>query len=159
MVQPCILWREGEGMENSGEIYITECLCLVNKNRIVSVMVWGSLATTVLAIWTFSMKTWCGKVWQNIVRKPYWFCRQHIWRQKSTIRVSTWQWSGPHGASNCRMAGAGHIHHSMAIQIPDLDDIDQVWDFMDRKIVRVMPATRNDLIRDLLNSCLNIIVA
>ena len=34
----------------------------------------------------------------------------------------------------------------------DLNMIEQVWDFMDREIVRVMPVTRNDLIRALHNS-------
>ena len=67
-------------------------------------------------------------------------------------RVSTWQCSGPHGASNCRMVGAaGHIHH-----FNDLDIIEQVWDSMGIKIVRVMHVARNDLIRALHNSWLNI---
>ena len=40
-VQPCIFWREDEGMDNSrGEIYVPECLRMVNRNRIVSEMVW-----------------------------------------------------------------------------------------------------------------------
>ena len=60
----------------------------------------------------------CGQLCENIVRKPSWFCRKHIWRQKSSIRVSTWQYSGPHGTSNCHMVGAaGHIHHSMDIPL------------------------------------------
>ena len=95
------VWR------TAGEKYVPECLRMVTRNRIVSVMMWGPLATTVLAIGSFSMITWM----RNIVRKLSWFCREHIWQQKSSIR--------PHGESNCRMvAAAGQIHHSMAILVP-----------------------------------------
>ena len=37
-------------------------------------------------------------------------------------------------------------------QSPDLKTIEQVWEFMRKEIVRVMPVTRNDLIRALHNS-------
>ena len=46
----------------------------------------------------------------------------------------------------------------MAIPVPDLYTIEHVLNFMDRKIARVMPVTRNDLIRALHNSWLNITV-
>ena len=45
------VWR------TAGEKYIHECLYKVIRNRIVFVMVWGSSATTVLTICSFSMKT------------------------------------------------------------------------------------------------------
>ena len=35
----------------------------------------------------------CGQLCQNIFRKPSWFCRKHIWGQKSSIPVLTWQCS------------------------------------------------------------------
>ena len=43
-------------------------------------------------------------------------------------------------------------------QSPDLKMIEQVWDFMDRDIVKIMPVTGNDLFRALHNSWLNITV-
>ena len=43
-------------------------------------------------------------------------------------------------------------------QSPDLNMMEQVWNFMGRDLVRVMPVTRNDLIRALHNSWLNITV-
>ena len=63
----------------------------------------------------------------------------------------------PHGASNCRMVGvARYIHHSMASA--DLNIIEHVCCFMGREVVKVMHVTRNDLIRALYNSWLNITV-
>ena len=44
-------------MENSRGGYIPECLHMVNRNRIVSVMVWALLASVDLAIRSLSMKT------------------------------------------------------------------------------------------------------
>ena len=43
-------------------------------------------------------------------------------------------------------------------QSPDLNIAEQVWDFMGTEIVKVMPVTRNDLIRALHNSWRNITV-
>ena len=130
---------------------------MVNRNQIVYVKVWGSLATTLLG--HYRWKRECGQFCKSIVRKPSRFCRKHTWPQKSSIRASTWQCSGPYGASNCRICGAtGYIHHPMAISVPDLNIIEKVWDFMGREIVRVMPVTRNYPIRVLHNSWLNITV-
>ena len=55
------VWR------TAGEKYIPECLRIVDRTQIVSVMVWGSLAITVLAIWSFLMKTW---IWEHC-QKPF----------------------------------------------------------------------------------------
>ena len=51
------------------------------------------LATTVLAIWSFSMKTWMRTNMSEHCHKRSWFCRKRIWRPKASIRVSTWQCS------------------------------------------------------------------
>ena len=101
------------------EKYVPECPRTVNRNRIVSVMVWGHWLPRCWQSGHYRWKRECGLLYQNTVRKPSRFCRKHTWRQKSSIRVSTWQCSGPHGASNfCMVGAAGHIHHSMAIPVP-----------------------------------------
>ena len=55
---------------------------------------------------------------------------------ESSIRVSTRQCSGPHGASNCRMVEQQDISTiQRSSQSPYFYMIEQVWDFMGREIV------------------------
>ena len=86
----------GYGEQPGRTYYIPECLRMVNRNRIVSVMVWGHWLP-LTRCWQSDHSRWkreWGQLCQNIVRKPSWFCRKHIWRQKPSIRISTWQCSG-----------------------------------------------------------------
>ena len=106
------------------------------RNIVVELTLAGRTAQYIADSFDCSVFRGCEQTCQNIVRKPSWFCRKHIWRHKSSIRVSTCQCSCPQGASNSRMVGtAGRIHHSMAIAVPDLNIIEQVWDFTGREMV------------------------
>ena len=93
---------------------------------------------------------------RTLSESPSWFCRKHIWRQKSSFMF---QHDNTLAHTACRTVAWFEQQDISTIQwssqSPDLNIIEQVWDFMGREIVRVVPVTRNDLIWALHNAWLN----
>ena len=138
------LWR------TAGEEYISECLCMVNRNRIVFVMVWvviGYHDENLIAdnyVRTLSENR-LDSIENTLGNRNHPFVFQHVYAPAHTAR-RTVEWLEQQDISTIQWPS-----HS-----PDLKIIAHVWVFMGREIVRVMPATKNDLIRALHNSWLNI---
>ena len=133
---------------------------MVTRNRIASVIVWGSLATTVLAIWSFSMKTWMRTIISEHCQKKLLGSVENIFGDRNHPFVFQHDNAPAHTA---RRTVAWLEQKDISTiqwlsQPPELNMIEQFWDFMGREIVRVMPVTRNDVIRALYNSWLNITV-
>ena len=85
--------------------------------------------------------------------------QKHVWRPKSSMRVSTWQCSSPHNWRTVTWLEQQEISTMQwPYQSPTLNIKEQVWDFTGRAIVRVMPVTWNDLIRALHKPWLSITV-
>ena len=121
----------------AGEKYVTECLRMVSRNRIVSVMVWvvigyHGIGNPVILNENVNADNYVRRLSENLTNDnaPVHTVRRTVaWLEQQNI--STIQWPS---------------------QSTDLNIIEQVWDFMGREIIRVMPVTRNNLIRALHNS-------
>ena len=106
------------------EKYIPECLCMVNRNRIVSVVVWGHWPPR---CWQSGHSRWkreCGKWCQNIVRKPSRFWRKHIQHDNAPAHTAR--------QTVARLEQQDISIIQWSSQSADLNIIEQVWDFMDR---------------------------
>ena len=119
-----------------------------------SIEIESSLATMVLAIPSFSMKRECRQFCQKIVRRPSWFSRKHFGRQKSSC-FNMIMLQSRRGVK---------LSHDWSSRIyPKFNGHPSPWNLNNITSLGfyqqgVVPVTRNDLIRVLYNSWLNITV-
>ena len=148
------VWRTSE------KKYIPGCLRMVNRNRIVSVMVWRfigyhGVGNLIILDENMNADSYIRTLSENLLDsvenifgdRNYPFVFQHDKAPVHTAR-RTIVWLEQQYISTIRWP----------VQSPELNIIQQVWDFMGREIVEFIPITRNYFNWALHNSCLNITV-
>ena len=130
---------------------------MVNRNRIFSVIVWWvigyqGIGNLIILDENVNADNYVRTLSNNLFDSV-----ENIFGDRNYSFVFRHDIDAAHTAR--RMVKArGHIHHSMASQSMDLNIVEQVWDFMGREIVRVMPVRGNGLIGALHNYWLKITV-